>query len=572
MLLLSLLKEISLHPKNAEELKGLILQLAFEGRLTSHWREQNTHGQTAEELLEAVTLSKEELIQNKTIRKIKSSPVDESEKSFDVPSSWVWTRMIDYLDVRDGTHDSPKFQTTGIPLVTSKNLYTKKLDLSNVKYISEKDHAEISKRSKVDRDDILFAMIGSIGNPVIVDVEPNFSIKNVALIKYYNKELVEPYYILHFLEYATKQFKEDSGGAVQSFVSLKKLRLKELPLPPLKEQRAIVKVINQLFGEVEQLEELTKKRVSLKEDFVTSALAKLTESESTASQWDFLKDLFSTFFTEVSGVKKLRETILQLAVQGKLTYKWRANNPDTVPASKLLERIEAEKQQLIAEKKIKKEKQLSAITEEEIPYELPEGWVWTRAGSVTDIIAGASFKSGDFNQSGGVKCIKITNAGVREFVETNDFLPEEFDAKYPNHLIKEGDLILALTRPYINDGLKISTCPSTYHNSLLNQRVASIRSMSRNIYHPFLFTFLQSPKVLIHYKSMFDGKSQQPNMKMKDIVELPIPIAPLEEQQVIVEKVNSLMALCDELEQQIETSHTLVEQLMHSCLKEVFVD
>ena len=204
------------------------------------------------------------------------------------------------------------------------------------------------------------------------------------------------------------------------------------------------------------------------------------------------------------------------------------------------------------------------------PYELPEGWVWCRMGTVTDIIAGASFKSGDFNETGGAKCIKITNAGVREFKETNDFLPENFQTKYPNYLIKEGDLVLALTRPYIKDGLKISICPGSYHKSLLNQRVASIRSITDNVYHPYIFTFIQSPKVLNHYKSMFDGKSQQPNMKMGDITELLISIPPLEEQIAIVEKANSLMILCDELEQQVDNSQSQIEQLMQSCLKEVF--
>jgi type I restriction enzyme S subunit len=170
MKLLSLLKELSLHPKNTEELKGLILQLAIQGKLTSNWRLKNPEVEHASVLLDKVEEKKAILIQEKKIRNVKSVPIDNELGS--IPDTWAWARMIDYLDVRDGTHDSPKYVSDGFPLVTSKNLYTKKLDITNVKYISKKDHDEISKRSKVDRNDILFAMIGTIGNPVIVDIEP----------------------------------------------------------------------------------------------------------------------------------------------------------------------------------------------------------------------------------------------------------------------------------------------------------------------------------------------------------------------------------------------------------------
>jgi type I restriction enzyme S subunit len=346
-----------------------------------------------------------------------------------------------------------------------------------------------------------------------------------------------------------------------------------VPLPPLEEQKEIVKVVETLFKEVEQLEQLTVERIRLKEDFVTSALNQLTTNNAN-QDWTFLQDHFKSFFNETSNIKKLRETVLQIAVQGKLTAVWRSCHPELVSgshhASQLLKRIQEEKAQLIKDKKIKKEKALPKITKEEIPYELPKGWVWCRLGTVTDIIAGASFKSGDFNNTGGVKCIKITNAGVRSFVETNDYLPEGFDKLYSNYLIKEGDLILALTRPYIKNGLKISICPSTYNDSLLNQRVASIRSMSSYIYHPYIFSFIQSPKVLNYYKSKFDDKSQQPNMKMGDITDLLISLPPLEEQKAIVEKVNALMGLCDTLAQEVQQSQEHSEQLMQSCLRAVF--
>jgi type I restriction enzyme S subunit len=111
-----------------------------------------------------------------------------------------------------------------------------------------------------------------------------------------------------------------------------------IPMTPIEEQKEIVEVVSQLFAEVDQLETITKKRISLKEDFVTSALKQLNTGD-TSTKWVFLKEHFSTFFTEKANIKKLRESILQLAVQGKLTSYWRISNPDVENAKVLLEQI-----------------------------------------------------------------------------------------------------------------------------------------------------------------------------------------------------------------------------------------
>ena len=102
-------------------------------------------------------------------------------------SNWKTVKLGDICDVRDGTHESPKYLPKGIPFITSKHLKNNRIDFSNVKFISIEDHKSFSKRSKVDDGDILFGMIGTIGNPVVVDKDREFSIKNVALFKQNNK-------------------------------------------------------------------------------------------------------------------------------------------------------------------------------------------------------------------------------------------------------------------------------------------------------------------------------------------------------------------------------------------------
>ena len=133
---------------------------------------------------------------------------------------WAWCRLGSYLDVRDGTHDSPKYVEKGYPFVTSKNLVDGKIDFSSVKYISEKDHNDFIKRSLVEDGDILFAMIGSIGNPVLVKKDRKFSIKNVALFKPYSKENAFIEYVLYFLIFIQESLRVQAKCGMQPFIPL----------------------------------------------------------------------------------------------------------------------------------------------------------------------------------------------------------------------------------------------------------------------------------------------------------------------------------------------------------------
>ena len=228
-----------------DQLKQTILQLAVMGKLVP----QDPNDEPAIELLKKIAAEKARLVKEGKIRKPKALPaIEEDEKPFELPEGWEWVRLTDVYDVRDGTHDTPKYHEKGYPLVTSKNLYRGKLDLANVKYISASDHKKICERSKVDKQDILFAMIGSIGNPVLIETDVEFSIKNVALFKYYSDVLSCPDFLLRYLLYAEAIFREQASGAVQSFVSLGKIRGFPIALPPLSEQARIVAKVDELMA------------------------------------------------------------------------------------------------------------------------------------------------------------------------------------------------------------------------------------------------------------------------------------------------------------------------------------
>lgn len=152
------------------------------------------------------------------------------------------------MDVRDGTHDSPKYVQQGIPLVTSKNISSGGLDFSNVNYINQEDADKINERSNVDTGDILFAMIGTIGNPVIVEKDREFCIKNVALFKNFAKDKVDIRSIYWMLMREQYVMKKKAVGGLQPFISLKVFREYPIPLPPIEEQKRISARLDEIIS------------------------------------------------------------------------------------------------------------------------------------------------------------------------------------------------------------------------------------------------------------------------------------------------------------------------------------
>ncbi|MEI6580425.1 MAG: restriction endonuclease subunit S, partial [Eubacteriales bacterium] len=372
----------------AQYLKHSVLQLAVQGKIV----EQNPADEPAVVLLQKIKAEKARLVKEKIIKADKPLPaISEDEIPFEIPESWAWCRLSDVLDVRDGTHDTPKYVSEGYPLVTSKNLDNGELNFSNIKFISEDDYISINQRSCVDDGDILFAMIGSIGNPVLVRKDRDFAIKNVALFKTFSFVNTSIKYVYMFLLYAQETMKKVASGGVQSFVSLSFLREYFIPIPPIAEQQRIVEKINELQPMIDKYN--------------------IVERELNALNNRFPDDL--------------KKSVLQYAVQGKLVEQ----NPEDEPADVLLEKIKAEKTRLVKEKKIKADKVSSFIfkgedgsyyeniggeikcIDDEIPFEIPESWVWVRIGDLAKKIGAGSTPTGGNSvySTSGIKFIRSQN-------------------------------------------------------------------------------------------------------------------------------------------------------------------
>ena len=243
-----------------EALKKSFLQEAVQGKLVP----QDPSDEPAEALLERIRAEKQRLIKEGKIKKDKHESVifrrDNShyekrgseevcideEIPFEIPSGWSWSRLGTCLDVRDGTHDTPRYVSEGVPLVTSKNLSNGRIDFFTAKLISKQDSDAINQRSKVDSGDIMYAMIGSIGNPVLYRGADEFSIKNMALFKCVPDGMYMEY-VYWFLVLAQEDMKKAASGGVQSFVSLGYLRNYLIPVPPIVEQKRICYAIEQVL-------------------------------------------------------------------------------------------------------------------------------------------------------------------------------------------------------------------------------------------------------------------------------------------------------------------------------------
>ena len=165
-------------------------------------------------------------------------------------ADWEIKTLGEVYDVRDGTHDSPKYHADGFPLITSKNLKQNGLSFDDVKFISEQDYKQINQRSAVHKGDVLFAMIGTIGNPTLVEIEPNFAIKNVALFKVSNHNNGK--FLKYYLEseFVVSKMISEAKGTTQKFVGLGYLREFPIPLPPLPEQKRLVTLLDEAFESI----------------------------------------------------------------------------------------------------------------------------------------------------------------------------------------------------------------------------------------------------------------------------------------------------------------------------------
>lgn len=346
----------------------------------------------------------------------------------------------------------------------------------------------------------------------------------------FDKSVIDIEYLKWFL--ISNKFmnilKEQVGGGIKTELKPKKFLSLKIKLPDINLQKEIAKKINNVYDEIE--------------------LLKVTNEEN------------------YELISKLRQSILQEAVQGKLV----PQDPNDEPASVLLERIKEEKERLIKEGKIKKEKPLPPISEDEIPYELPEGWEWVRLGELCSYIQrGKSPKYSNIEEIPVIsqKCIQWDGFDISKarFID-----PMSLDSYTEERFIVPFDLLWNSTGLGTLGRINVYPKIELYNKVVADSHVTVIRPLKEFVCSKYLYLWFAGPIVQSEINNKSTGSTKQTELNITTVREYIVPLPPLNEQKRIVEKVDQLMALYNELERNIKQSKKDCELLMQSVLQEAF--
>lgn len=494
----------------ASDLRQSVLQAAMQGKLTT----QKAEDGDARDLLLAIREEKEKLVKEKKGKKEKPlAPIAEDEVPFDIPENWVWCRLGDIvLFLTDGTHKTPHYAANGVPFLSVKDLSEGFVNFGNTKFISPAEHKELTKRCNPQKGNILLTKVGTTGIPVVIDTEQEFSIfVSVALLKL--PSCISPIFLKYIIlsPEVQKQCKEHTRGVGNKNWVLNDIRNTIIPLPPLPEQQRIVARIEALMKEIDKLEQ--------------------TEKELEAIKAAFPADM--------------KASLLQAVMEGKLTER-KAEDGD---AKDLLLAIRAEKEKLVKEKKIKKGKPLAPIAEDEIPFDIPENWVWCRLNDITvkEIRRGKSPKYSDvrsntlsFAQKCNTKYDGIQMSLARYLDESTLKRYTEEDA------VIDGDTIINSTGHGTLGRVGFFTDSNNpNHLTIYPDSHVTIVRPSKNCDSRFIHLYIKTQQSWFETKG--EGSTNQTELKPAVIKSIVIPLPPLPEQRRIVEKLEQLLPLCDSL-------------------------
>jgi type I restriction enzyme S subunit len=534
-----------------KKLRELILELAVRGKLVP----QDPNDEPASELLKKIEAEKAQLIKEGKVKKQKSlPPVTEEEKTFELPEGWSWARLQNlssYIQRGKG----PKYSELGlVRVVSQKCVQNTGFNPDVARYVTDESLIGYQPERYLLNNDILWNSTGTgtVGRANVIEniseqsLVADSHVTVIRPLKVYSRFLwcfimapgiqsrIEPSHDNALVSGSTKQVELNTSSVV-SVVA---------PLAPFKEQHRIVTKVDELMALCDQLEAQTENSVQAHQLLVETLLAILNnakDADELNGSWQTISQHFDLLFTTQTSIDQLKQTILQLAVMGKLVKQ----DPKDEPASELLKRIATEKQQLIKDGKIKKQKPLPPITDEEMPFELPSGSKWIRLGETYRFINGYAFKS-EWFQNSGVKLLRNINIAHGE-TKWNDtvFISDNQAEEFESFQLKVGDIVISLDRPIINTGLKYAVINKNDLPCLLLQRVAKFHSIGDIVSPAFLSRWLESDFFI---SSIDPGRSNGvPHISTKQLEMMAFPIFSPNEQNRIVAKVDELMTLCDRL-------------------------
>ncbi|MEI7457516.1 MAG: restriction endonuclease subunit S, partial [Nitrosomonadales bacterium] len=339
---------------------------------------QDANDEPASELLKRIQAEKAKLIAEGKIKKDKPlAAITEDEKPFELPKGWEWVRFADLVNVLNGrAYKKEELIDAGTPVLRVGNLFT-----SEHWYYSD---LILEEDKYCHKGDLLFAWSASFG-PFIWDGDKAIYHYHIWKLDLYGGDLLYKRYLYTFLLEQTQKIKAAGHGVMMIHMTKEKMEKLVVYLPPIEEQHRIVAKVDELMALCDQLENKHSNAAEAHEKLVSHLLGTLTQlqnAEDFSANWQRIAAHFDTLFTTDASIDALKQTLLQLAVMGKLV----PQDVNDEPASALLNRIQAEKAKLIAEGKIKKDKPLPPITDDEKPFEVPENWQWARLKDIVYLL------------------------------------------------------------------------------------------------------------------------------------------------------------------------------------------
>jgi type I restriction enzyme, S subunit len=551
-MLLSNLNLLATAPGGVARLRELILTLAVQGKLVP----QDPKDEPASALLKKIRAEKDRLIAEGEIKRDKPlAEIDDDEKPFRLPAGWEWVRLNSLLQ-KIGAGSTPLggrevYVPSGVKFLRSQNVYDDGLRLNAVAYVKPATHAKMAG-TVVVANDLLFNITGaSIGRCAVVPSdfdEANVS-QHVTIVRTVFPALNAFLHKVLVSRHVQQAVMDVQVGVSREGLSIAKLGQFLIPVPPLAEQSRIVTRVDELMRLCDALETKGQLEAAQHAQLISTLLGTLTQSETPeqlADNWQRIATHFDLLLDRPQAIDALEQTILQLAVHGLLV----PQNPQDEPASALLKKIRAEKDNLIAEGKIKRDKPLPPIAEDQQPFELPKGWMWARFPELGDFGRGKS-KHRPRNDP------TLFNPPKYPLIQTGEVsrakgVVEQVHSYY-------SDIGLAQSRMWPKGTLCITIAANIAESAVLgfdscfpDSVVGFVPATAiGNVEYFLLFVETARADLLA-----FAPATAQKNINLEILSSLLIPVPPLNELTRIVTRVESLRRLCFELRQRLTASQS----------------
>jgi type I restriction enzyme S subunit len=562
--LLAHYEQIADAPNAIARLRRFILDLAMRGKLVP----QDPKEEPASELLKRIAKEKARLVNAGQIKLRNMMGRDRDRRlGFQLPAGWELTDLGSLaLKITDGAHKTPTYVARGVPFVSVKDFSAGKLDLSNTRFIPEAEHEVLYQRCDPKRGDILLGRIGTLGKAVLVDVDVEFSLfVSVGLIRFDHAH-VNPEFFRVLLNSPVAEAEFDQikigGGTHTNKLNLGDLYTVLLPLPPLAEQRRIVAKVDELMALCDRLEAARTARETTRDRLAAASLARLNAPDTETFHDDarFALAVLPALTTRSDQIKQLRQTILNLAVRGKLV----PQDPGDEPALELLKRIAAEKSRMVKAGIIPRQRELTRDPSRLIEG-LPVSWQVLALGEACAFVTSGSRGWAEFYSDAGPGFIRAQNIrfGKLKFDDLA-FVNPPSHSEGTRTQVAEGDLLVVITGAGV-------TNPAVLDRELgeayVSQHVGLVRPIDRRLSRWFLLCLMAPAGGRAELVNRAYGAGR-PGLNLDNIRTISVPLAPLAEQHRIVAKVDELMALCDRLEASLTAADATRRRLLDALLAE----